>query len=113
MGDASAVFGGARPASLMLLLDAFSAFALAPERRGHDRPGFYHRVLAGRRVAGPIVVLRSDHDRAPRPRAGEDGGGGERACETPTFAGHGGDARTKFKLDGSNPADRVSCWVST
>jgi hypothetical protein len=28
------------------------------------RPGFYHRMLAERLVAGPIVALRSDHDRA-------------------------------------------------
>jgi hypothetical protein len=61
---ASAVLGGARPGSLTLLLAAFSAFAFAPEVPGVGRPGFYHRILAERRVAGPIVALRSIHDRA-------------------------------------------------
>jgi hypothetical protein len=60
----SAVLGGAQPESLILLLGAFSAFAFAPEIPRFDRPGFYHRVLAERRVQGPIVVLRSDHDTA-------------------------------------------------
>jgi hypothetical protein len=60
----SIAIGGARPASLTLLLGAFSAFAFALEIPGFDRPGFYHPVLAERRVAGPIVVLRSAHDRA-------------------------------------------------
>ncbi len=61
---ASTVLGGARPESVTLLLAAFSAFAFAPEIPGFDRPGFYYRVLAERRVGGPIVVLRSDHDTA-------------------------------------------------
>jgi hypothetical protein len=61
---ASAVLGGARPQSLTLLLAAFSAFAFAPEVPGYDRPGVYHPVLAEARVGGPIVVLRSRHDRA-------------------------------------------------
>jgi hypothetical protein len=60
----STVLGGARPESLTLLLAAFSAFAFAPEVPGFDGPGFYHRVLAERRIDGPIVVLRSDHDTA-------------------------------------------------
>jgi hypothetical protein len=60
----SMVLGGVAPESLILLLGAFSAFAFAPEIPGFDRPGFYHRVLAERRVAGRIVVLRSDHDTA-------------------------------------------------
>ena len=58
----SIALGGARPESVTLLLAAFSAFAFAPEIPGFDRPGFYYRVLAERRIAGPIVVLRSDHD---------------------------------------------------
>jgi hypothetical protein len=59
------VLGGVRPDSLTLLLGAFSAFAFAPEVPGFDeRPGVYHRVLADQQVRGPIVVLRSDHDRA-------------------------------------------------
>jgi hypothetical protein len=58
------VLGGATAESLTLLLGAFSAFAFAPEIPGFDRAGFYHRVLAERRVAGRIVVLRSDHDTA-------------------------------------------------
>jgi hypothetical protein len=58
------VLGGAAPQSLTLLLGAFSAFAFAPEIPGFDHAGFYHRVLAERRVAGRIVVLRSDHDTA-------------------------------------------------
>jgi hypothetical protein len=60
----SMVLGGVAPASLTLLLGAFSAFAFAPEIPGLDRPGFYHRVLAERRVSGPIVVLHSEHDTA-------------------------------------------------
>ena len=28
------------------------------------RPGFFHRMLAERLVAGPIVALRPEHDRA-------------------------------------------------
>jgi hypothetical protein len=61
---ASAVLGGLRPASLVLLQAAFSAFAFADEVSSMKRPGFYHRMLAERLVAGPIVALRSDHDRA-------------------------------------------------
>jgi hypothetical protein len=60
----ASALAGARPESLTLLLAAFSAFAFAPEVPGFDRPGFYARVLAERRIAGPIVVLRSDHDTA-------------------------------------------------
>jgi hypothetical protein len=60
----SMALGGARPASLTLLLAAFSAFAFAPAVPGFRRPGFYYPVLAERRVDGPIVVLRSDHDTA-------------------------------------------------
>jgi hypothetical protein len=58
------VLGGVAPQSLVLLLAAFSAFAFAPRVPGAERPGVYHRVLAERRVRGPIVVLRSDHDTA-------------------------------------------------
>ena len=61
---ASAVLGGLRPASLVLLQAAFSAFAFAEEVPSMKRPGFYHRMLAERLVTGPIVALRSDHDRA-------------------------------------------------
>ena len=61
---ASAVLGGLRPESLVLLQAAFSAFAFAEEVPSMKRPGFYHRVLAERLVSGPIVALRSDHDRA-------------------------------------------------
>jgi hypothetical protein len=61
---ASIVLGGARPDSVTLLLAAFSAFAFAPQIPRYRRPGFYHRVLAEQMVNGPIVVLRSDHDRA-------------------------------------------------
>jgi hypothetical protein len=60
----SMVLGGVTPASLTLLLGAFSAFAFAAEIPGLGRPGFYHRVLAERRVSGPIVVLHSEHDTA-------------------------------------------------
>jgi len=60
----SAVLGGARPASLTLLLGAFSAFAFAREIPRSDRSGFYHHVLAEGLVQGPIAVLRSDHDTA-------------------------------------------------
>lgn len=60
----SAVLGGVRPQSLTLLLAAFSAFAFAPDIPSFDRPGFYHRVLEEEQVRGPIVVLRSTHDRA-------------------------------------------------
>jgi len=61
---ASAVLGGAPACSLTLLLAAFSAFAFAREVPGFDRPGAYHPILAQARVHGPIVVLRSAHDRA-------------------------------------------------
>ncbi len=60
----SMVLGGARPASLTLLLAAFSAFAFAQSIPGYRRPGFYYPVLAEQRVGGPIVVLRSNHDTA-------------------------------------------------
>ncbi len=56
--------GGVRPASLTLLLAAFSAFAFAPSIPGYRRPGFYYPVLAERRVDGRVVVLHSDHDAA-------------------------------------------------
>src|SRR5437879_2973602 len=61
---ASSVLGGRRPQSLVLLLAAFSAFAFAEEVPTTKRPGFYQRVVADQLVAGPIVALRSDHDRA-------------------------------------------------
>jgi hypothetical protein len=61
---ASAVLGGLRPESLVLLLAAFSAFAFAEEVPGTKSAGFYRRVVTDRLVAGPIVVLRSSHDRA-------------------------------------------------
>jgi hypothetical protein len=60
----SMVLGGVTPASLTLLLGAFSAYAFAAEIPGLDRPGFYHRVLAERLVCGPIVALHSEHDTA-------------------------------------------------
>jgi hypothetical protein len=60
----SMALGGVRPASVTLLLAAFSAFAFAPSIPGFRRPGFYYPVLAERRVDGPIVVLRSDRDAA-------------------------------------------------
>ena len=63
----SAVLGGVRPDTLVLLQAAFSAFAFAEEVPGTKRPGFYRPVLAERMVAGPIVALRSDHDRALGP----------------------------------------------
>ncbi|MFQ5831027.1 MAG: hypothetical protein ACE5JD_18040 [Candidatus Methylomirabilia bacterium] len=55
----SAVLGGVRPSSLILLQAPFSAFAFAPDVPGYDCPGLYHRVLAERRVSGPIVAVRS------------------------------------------------------
>lgn len=61
---ASTVLGGLRPESLVLLLAAFSAFAFADEVPGTKGVGFYRRVVTDQLVAGPIVVLRSDHDRA-------------------------------------------------
>jgi hypothetical protein len=61
---ASAVLGGLRPESLLLLLAAFSAFAFAEEVPGTKGAGFYRRVVTDRLVPGPIVVLRSAHDRA-------------------------------------------------
>ena len=60
----SAVLGGLRPESLVLLLAAFSAFAFAEEVPGTKRPGFYRRVLAERMVAGP------DRGAPLRPRPG-------------------------------------------
>ena len=71
----SAVLGGVTPDSLTLLLGAFSAFSFAPEVPGFDRPGFYHSLLAGGCLWGPIVVLHSAHDRALDvlyPRLGSD-----------------------------------------
>ena len=61
---ASSVLGGLRPDSLVLLLAAFSAFAFAEEVPGTKGAGFYRRVVTDLLIAGPIVVLRSDHDRA-------------------------------------------------
>jgi hypothetical protein len=60
----SAVLGGLRPESLVLLLAAFSAYAFAEEVPGSKRPGFYRRVVTERMVRNRIVALRSDHDRA-------------------------------------------------
>jgi len=48
----------------VLLLAACSAFALAEWVPGTRRPGRYHTVVAERLVAGPIVAVRSAHDRA-------------------------------------------------
>src|SRR5262249_43954879 len=59
----SAVLGGLRPETLVLLQAAFSAFAFAEDVPGKNRPGLYRPVLAERMVAGSIVALRSDHDR--------------------------------------------------
>ncbi len=58
----SAVLGGARPQSLTLLQAAFSAFAFAEEVPGFRAPGFYHRILADRHVAGRIVAIRTTPD---------------------------------------------------
>ncbi len=58
----SAVLGGARPESLVLLQAAFSAFAFAEEVPGARHPGLYHRVLAEPLVTGRLVALRSTHD---------------------------------------------------
>ncbi|MBI2524438.1 MAG: hypothetical protein HYV93_00485, partial [Candidatus Rokubacteria bacterium] len=60
----SAVLAGLAPRSLTLLLAAFSAFAIAEEVPGTDRPGHYRTLLSEHRVSGPIVVLHSAHDRA-------------------------------------------------
>jgi len=60
----SAVLGGLRPESLVLLLAAFSAYAFAEEVPGSKRPGYYRRVITERMVGDRIVALRSDHDRA-------------------------------------------------
>ncbi len=60
----SAVLGGLRPESLVLLLAAFSAYAFAEQVPGSKRPGFYRRIVTERMVADRIVALRSDHDRA-------------------------------------------------
>jgi hypothetical protein len=75
----SAVLGGARPESLTLLQAAFSAFAFAEEIPGARGPGYYHRILAERLVAGRIVAVRSIHDPAlatlyPRLTGGFRGG---------------------------------------
>jgi hypothetical protein len=61
---ASAVLGGLRPQTLILLHAAFSAYAFAEEVPGTKRPGFYRRVVSDGMVTGPIVALRSVHDRA-------------------------------------------------
>jgi hypothetical protein len=61
---ASSVLGGLRPESLVLLLAAFSAFAFAEDVPGTKGAGFYRRVVTDQLVGGPIVALRSDHDRA-------------------------------------------------
>jgi hypothetical protein len=60
---ASSVLGGVQAQSLVLLLAAFSAFAFAEEVPHMERPGTYRRVVAERLVSGPIVAVRSDHDR--------------------------------------------------
>ena len=60
----SRCWAGSGLESLVLLQAAFSAFAFAEAVPGTKRPGFYRRVLTERMVAGPIVALRSDHDRA-------------------------------------------------
>ena len=61
---ASAVLAGVQPESLVLILAAFSAFAFAEEVPHMERPGAYRRVVSDELVAGPIVALRSDYDRA-------------------------------------------------
>jgi hypothetical protein len=89
----SIVLGGVRPDSVTLLLAAFSAFAFAPEIPRYGRPGFYHRVLAERMVNGPIVVLRSDHDRALGTLYSAITGGGQvdrRRTDRPARASNGG-----------------------
>ena len=47
----SAVLGGVRPDTLVLLQAAFSAFAFAEDVPGTKRPGFYRPVIAARMVA--------------------------------------------------------------
>ena len=60
----SAVLGGLRPESLVLLQAAFSAYAFAEAVPGSKRPGFYRHVVTERMVVDRIIALRSDHDRA-------------------------------------------------
>ena len=90
---ASAVMGGLGPRSLVLLLAAFSAFAFADEVPGTRRPGYYRPVLAGRRIAGPLVALRSVHDRALHSLYPAVTGGGEidRAAAHPGWLGRARD----------------------
>jgi hypothetical protein len=97
----SAVLGGARPESLVLLLAAFSAFAFAEEVPHMARPGAYRRAVVERLVTGPIVALRSDHDRVlgtlypaatwgePSERAGTTGGRHGRTHELVTRSAMG------------------------
>jgi pimeloyl-ACP methyl ester carboxylesterase len=60
----SAVLGGLRPESLVLLQAAFSAYAFAEAVPSTKRPGYYRRVVEDRLVVDRIIALRSDHDRA-------------------------------------------------
>jgi len=60
----SAVLGGLRPVSLVLLQAAFSAYAFAESVPSTKHPGYHRRVVEERFVADRIVALRSDYDRA-------------------------------------------------
>ena len=51
--------------SLALVQGALSLWSYCPDipyRRG--RSGYFHRILTGRRVAGPIITTQSEHDMA-------------------------------------------------
>jgi hypothetical protein len=51
--------------SLALVQGALSLWSYCPDipsRRG--RPGYFHRIVADRRVAGPIITTQSEHDLA-------------------------------------------------
>jgi hypothetical protein len=92
----SAVLGGVRPQSLTLLLATFSSFAFSPDIPNFDRSGGYRRVLEEEQVRGPIVVVRSSHDRALR-----------LLCSTVTAGGQADGDESPGPADGGVPVPRL------
>jgi hypothetical protein len=57
--------GLARPVhSLVLVQGALSLWSYCPDIPGRGQPGYFHPIVAGRRVSGPIITTRSEYDTA-------------------------------------------------
>jgi len=50
--------------STVLVQGALSLWSWAAKVKDRDEPGYFHRILSGRAVRGPVVTTRSRHDKA-------------------------------------------------